>query len=100
MSLSVLGEAVMRELKRDALLDNRQPCLDQDDDVTNAPDPLSNPQSRRTPTEFTMSLETDIPAAYEEQEAVETAARELEARIRRVDGAARLMPAPTVNPRP
>jgi hypothetical protein len=29
-----------------------------------------------------MSLETDIKMAYEEQEAVETAARELEARIR------------------
>ena len=40
-----------------------------------------------------MSLETDIQTAYEEQEAVETAARELEARIRRIDGAARLMPA-------
>ena len=51
MSLSVLGEAVMRELKRDAQFDIRQPCLDQDDDVTSAPDPLSNPQSRRTPTE-------------------------------------------------
>ena len=48
VSLSVLGEAVMRELKRDAHFDNRQPCLDQDDDVTNVPDPLSNPQSRRT----------------------------------------------------
>ena len=51
VSLSVLGEAVTRELKRDAQFDNRQPCLDQDDDVTSAPDPLSNPQSLRTPTE-------------------------------------------------
>ena len=51
VSLSVLGEAVMRELMRDAQFDNHQPCLDQDDDVTSAPDPLSNPQSRRTPTE-------------------------------------------------
>ena len=48
---SVLGEAVMRELKRDAQFDNCQPCLDQDDDVTSAPNPLSNPQSRRTQTE-------------------------------------------------
>ena len=40
-----------------------------------------------------MSLATDIQAAYEEQETVETAARELEARIRRIDGAAGLMPA-------
>ena len=40
-----------------------------------------------------MSLKTDIKTAYEEQEDVETAARELEARIRRIDGAARLMPA-------
>ena len=40
-----------------------------------------------------MSLETDIQTAYEEQEAVETAARELEARVRRIDGAAGLMPA-------
>ena len=39
-----------------------------------------------------MSLETDIQTAYEEQEAVETAARELEARIRRIDRAAWLMP--------
>ena len=51
VSLSVLGEAVMRELKRDAQFDSRQSCLDQDDDVTSAPDPLSNPQSRRTLTE-------------------------------------------------
>ena len=39
-----------------------------------------------------MSLETDIQTAYEEQEAVETTARELEARIRKIDGAAGLMP--------
>ena len=35
MLLSALGEAVVCELKRDAHFDNRQPCLDQDDDVTN-----------------------------------------------------------------
>ena len=40
-----------------------------------------------------MSLETDIQAAYEEQEAVETTARELEARIRKIEGAAGLIPA-------
>tara|TARA_B100000674_G_scaffold62444_1_gene43305 strand:- start:80 stop:409 length:330 start_codon:yes stop_codon:yes gene_type:complete len=40
-----------------------------------------------------MLLETAIQTAYEEQEDVETSARELEARIRRIDGAARLMPA-------
>jgi len=40
-----------------------------------------------------MSLETDIQTAYEEQEAVETTARELEARIRKIDGTAGLMPA-------
>ena len=40
-----------------------------------------------------MSLETDIQTAYEEQEAVETTARELEARIRKIDRAARLLPA-------
>ena len=51
VSLSVLGEAVMRELELYAQIDIRQPCLDQDDDVTSAPDPLSNPQSRRIPTE-------------------------------------------------
>ena len=52
MSFSVLGKAVTLELKRDAQSDNRQPCLDQDADVTSAPDPLSNPQACRTPTEF------------------------------------------------
>ena len=51
VSLSVLGKAVMRELKHDARFDDRQPCLDQDDDVTSAPDLLSNPQSRRIPME-------------------------------------------------
>ena len=40
-----------------------------------------------------MSLETDIQTAYEEQEAVETTAREREARIRKIDRAARLLPA-------
>ena len=51
MSFSVLGKVVTLKLKRDAQSDNRQPCLDQDADVTSAPDPLSNPQSRRTPAE-------------------------------------------------
>ena len=51
MLLSALGEAVMRELKCEAQFDNRQPCLDQYDDVTSVPDPLSNPQSRRIPME-------------------------------------------------
>ena len=40
-----------------------------------------------------MSLETDIQTAYEEQEALETTAWDIEARIRKIDGAARLMPA-------
>ena len=39
-----------------------------------------------------MSLEIDIQAASEAQEAVETAAREVEARIRGIDGAAGLLP--------
>ena len=39
-----------------------------------------------------MSLKTDIQMAYEEQEAVETAARELEARISKIDGAMRHLP--------
>ena len=41
MSFSVLGKAVTLELKRDAQSDNRQPCLDQDADVTSAPDPVT-----------------------------------------------------------
>ena len=40
-----------------------------------------------------MSLETDIQTAYEEQEALETTAREIEARIRKIDDTAGLMPA-------
>ena len=51
MSLSVVGEAVLHELKFDAQLDRRQPCFERDDDVTSEPDPLSNPQSRRKPVE-------------------------------------------------
>ena len=51
VSLSVLGKAVMCKLKHDAQLESRQSYFDQHDDVTSAPDPLSNPQSRRTPTE-------------------------------------------------
>ena len=39
-----------------------------------------------------MSLEIDIQAAYEAQESVETTAREVEARIRKIDGAAGLLP--------
>ena len=39
-----------------------------------------------------MSLETDNKTTYEEQEVVETTGREIEARIRKIDGAARLMP--------
>ena len=51
VSLSVLGEAVMRKLKHDAQFKDRQLYFDQDHDVTSTPDPQSNPQSRRTPTE-------------------------------------------------
>ena len=51
VSLSVLSEAVVLELKCDAQFEIRQPYLDQDDDVTSVPDPLLNPQSRRRPTE-------------------------------------------------
>ena len=51
MSLTVLGEGVMGEVKRDAKFEHHQPFLDQDDDVTSASDPLSNPQSHRTPSE-------------------------------------------------
>lgn len=40
-----------------------------------------------------MSLKVDIQTAFEEQEAVETTTREIEARIRKIDGAARLIPA-------
>ena len=51
VSLTMLDEGVIREVKRDAQFEHRQPFLEQDDDVTSAPEPLSNPQSRRTPTE-------------------------------------------------
>ena len=40
-----------------------------------------------------MSLKVDIQTAFEEQEAVETTTRDIEARIRKIDGAARLIPA-------
>ena len=73
----MLGEAVMRELKRDAQFDNCQPCLDQDDDVTSAQIRCRIHSHAAHQRRFTMSLKTDIQTAYEEQEDVETAAREL-----------------------
>tara|TARA_Y100000739_G_C20413966_1_gene375773 strand:+ start:566 stop:739 length:174 start_codon:yes stop_codon:yes gene_type:complete len=39
-----------------------------------------------------MSLEVDIQTAYEAQEAAETTARDLESRIRKIHGAAHLLP--------
>ena len=39
-----------------------------------------------------MSLEVDIQTAYEAQKAAETTARDLESRIRKIDGAAGLLP--------
>ena len=39
-----------------------------------------------------MSLEVDIQTAYEAQEAAETTARDLESRIRKIHGAAELLP--------
>ena len=39
-----------------------------------------------------MSLEIDIQAVYEAQEAVETTARKVEARIHKIDGAAGFLP--------
>ena len=51
VSLSGLIATASREVKGDAQFEYRQLFLEQDDDVTSAPDPLSNPQSRRKPTE-------------------------------------------------
>ena len=51
MSLSGLITAASREVKGGAEIEQRQLLLDQDNVATSAPDPLSNPQSRRTPTE-------------------------------------------------
>ena len=51
VSLNVLSKAPMRELNRGPQFDARQPCSEQGDDMTNAPNPLSNPQSRCRPTE-------------------------------------------------
>ena len=51
MSLNVRSKAPMRELNRGPQFDARQPCSEQGDDMTNAPNPLSNPQSRCRPTE-------------------------------------------------
>ena len=51
VSFSGLIVAASREVKGDAQFEYRQLFLEQDDDVTSAPDPLSNPQSRRTLTE-------------------------------------------------
>ena len=51
VSLSGLIATASREVKGDAQFEHRQLFLEQDDDVTSAPDPLSNPQSRRKPTE-------------------------------------------------
>ena len=41
----------MRELKPDAEIQYRRLLLEQDDDTTNVPDPLSNPQTLSTPIE-------------------------------------------------
>ena len=43
----------MREVKpdTDTEIEYRRLLLEQDDDTTNVPDPLSNPQSLRTPIE-------------------------------------------------
>ena len=51
VSLTMLDRGVTCELKHDAQFEHRQPFLEQDDDVTSAPDPLLNPQSRRMLTE-------------------------------------------------
>ena len=51
MSQAVLGEAASGKYKYCVLPECRRILLDQDDDVTSAPDPLSNPQSRRVAVE-------------------------------------------------
>ena len=51
MSLSGLGRAALRDVKGNAEIEQRQLLLEQDDDITSVPDPLSNPQSRRIPIE-------------------------------------------------
>ena len=51
MPQSVLREAASVEQKYGVLPEYRRILLDQDDAVTSAPDPLSNPQSRRVAVE-------------------------------------------------
>ena len=48
VSLSGLIATASREVKGDEQFGHRQPFLEQDDDVTSAPDPLSNPQPCRS----------------------------------------------------
>ena len=79
VSLSVLGEAVLRELKRDAQLD-RCALFEQDDDVTSAPDPLSNQSRRKSGASLSLKLTFKQPRA----QGVETTAREV-AWIRKID---------------
>ena len=51
MLQAVLGDASSGEHRSGVLPECRRILLDQDDDVTSAPDPLSNPQSRRVAVE-------------------------------------------------
>ena len=51
MSQDVLAKSASSVQRFSSLPECRRILLDQDDDVTSAPDPLSNPQSRRVAVE-------------------------------------------------
>ena len=48
MASSTLGKALIQELKNDVERGHQLLLLEQDDDVTSFPDPLSNPTPRRS----------------------------------------------------
>ena len=78
------------------MVDRQRDAFDIDDDAPHVPstDSLSNPQSRRAAVNIyrTEPIDQQISEAYQSASQTETMARQLEARISKIDGAKRHLP--------
>ena len=81
----------------EASIERQRAVFEIDDDVPHVPsyDPLTNPKAvtRRTMSAEFLSIDDQINASYPSATQVETQARQLEARIPKIDGTQHLLPA-------
>ena len=94
--LPVQSDLIINRLGWEAIVDRQREALDVDDDTPHVPstDPMSNPKAaaHQFMSAKFQSIEEAITASYQSASQVETMARQLEARISKIDGAKRHLP--------